>query len=110
MTMRRRLNDVRTWLLPPCQEMVRWTSQDLDGQLRWHQRARMQVHFLICALCKRYREQLIALRAALRSNPERLADSGEEQKLSPEAKQQIKDALRANHPTPTGPPSLHKDV
>lgn len=78
--------------------MVRWASQDLDGQLRWHQRVRMQIHLLICAMCKRYREQLIALRAALRSDPERLAGSGEEQKLSDDAKQRIKDMLRKQPP------------
>lgn len=96
--MRRWLKDLLIWLLPPCREMVRWTSQDLDGQLRWHQRVRMQIHLVICAMCKRYREQLIALRAALRSDPERLASSGEEQKLSPEAKQHIKEALRKQQP------------
>ena len=96
--MRRWLKDLLTWLLPPCREMVRWTSQDLDGQLRWHQRVRMQIHLVICAMCKRYREQLITLRAALRSDPERLASSGEEQKLSPEAKQHIKEALRKQQP------------
>jgi len=99
MTISRWVSDVLTWLLPPCREVVRWTSQDLDGQLRWHQRARMQVHFLICALCKRYRQQLIALRTALRSDPERLADVGGAHHLSPEAKQSIKAALQKNHPT-----------
>ena len=95
--MPRWLDDLLTWLIPPCREVVRWASQDLDGQLRWHQRIRMQVHFLICALCKRYQQQLLALRAALRSDPDRLAGDGDAQKLSPEAKQHIKDVLHANH-------------
>jgi len=94
MTISRWVTDVLTWLLPPCREVVRWTSQELDGQLRWHQRARMQVHLLICALCKRYRQQLIALRAALRSDPERLADVGDANQLTPAAKQHIKEVLQ----------------
>ncbi len=96
MTILRWVTDVVTWLIPPCREVVRWASQDLDGQLRWHQRARIQLHLLMCRLCRRYQQQLIALRAALRSDPERLADAA--QQLSPEAKQQIKDALK--NPTP----------
>ncbi len=94
--MSRWVGDVWAWLMPPCREIVRWSSQDLDGQLRWHQRARLRVHFFICALCQRYRQQLITLRAALRSDPQRLADSGDAHQLSPQAKQQIKDALQKN--------------
>ena len=98
--MPRWLDKVLTWLMPPCREVVRWTSQDLDGQLRWHQHVRMQVHFLICALCQRYQQQLIMLRAALRSDPERLATEDDAQKLSPAAKQQMKDALLKNQDPP----------
>lgn len=100
MKMPRWLDNVLVWLTPPCRQVVRWASQDLDGVLPWRQRVRMQLHFLICDLCRRYQQQLAALRAALHSHPERLADNGDEQKLSLQAKQQIKDALRENHPGP----------
>lgn len=90
------LDNLLIWLTPPCREVVRWVSQDLDGQLTWHQRARMHAHLLICALCKRYRQQLAALRRVLRSDPPQLT-GGKEQKLSPEAKEQIKDLLRKSH-------------
>lgn len=97
MKMPRWLDNVLIWLTPPCRQVVRWASQDLDGVLTWHQRVRMRLHFLICDLCRRYQQQLVALRTALLSNSERLADSGAEQKLSLQAKQRIKDALRENH-------------
>ena len=91
------LDNLLIWLTPPCREVVRWVSQDLDGQLTWHQRVRMHAHFLICALCKRYRQQLAALRTVLRSDPPQLSGGGNEQKLSPEAKEHIKDLLRKSH-------------
>lgn len=95
--MPRWLDNLLVWLAPPCREVVRWASQDLDGVLTWHQRVRMRIHFLICNLCKRYQQQLAALRAVLRSDPERLLGDDAAQKLSPEAKQHIKDALRKGH-------------
>ena len=90
------LGSLLVWLIPPCREVVRWASQDLDGVLTWHQRVRMRIHFLICKLCKRYQQQLAALRAVLRSDPERLLGDGA-QKLSPEAKQHMKEALKKSH-------------
>ncbi len=97
MMMPRWLDNLLVWLAPPCREVVRWASQDLDGVLTWHQRVRMRIHFVICALCKRYQQQLAALRAALRSDPERLLGDDAAHKLSPEAKRQIKEALGKGH-------------
>ncbi|MBI3776952.1 MAG: zf-HC2 domain-containing protein [Gammaproteobacteria bacterium] len=97
MKMPRWLDDVLAWLTPPCREVVRWASQDLDGVLTWHQRVRMRMHFVICDLCKRYQQQLAVLRALLRSDPERLLGD-DAQKLSPEAKQHLKEMLREQQP------------
>lgn len=78
---------------PVCKDVVRWASLEAEQPLPWYRKLQMHAHFLVCEFCKRYREQLIALRTVLRKAPEKLIDS-ESTPLPPGAKQRIKDALR----------------
>lgn len=80
---------------PPCKEIVRWVSEEVEQPLPWHRRLRMHAHFLICKFCKRYRAQVTTLRTVLRSSSEKLHGcETSEDHLPTDAKQRIKDALR----------------
>ena len=68
-------------------------AESMDPPLPWRTRMAMRVHYLICAWCERYRDQLGFLRKALRSCP---ADDSRKfrDKLTPEARTRLKTALR----------------
>src|SRR5258706_16481953 len=81
---------------PNCAEMARLTSRSLEQPLTLRLRARMWLHFLICAWCKRYFKHLKFLhRTAPRFN-ERVAGLPG-RGLSPEARRRITQRLQAVH-------------
>ena len=78
---------------PRCHDITRLISESMDRPLPWRTRLAMRLHYLICAWCERYRDQLGFLRKALRSCP---ADDSQEfrGKLTLEARNRLKTALR----------------
>ena len=49
-----------------CKEVSRLISEGLDQQMDGPQRARMRLHFVICATCRNVDEQMAFLRRAMR--------------------------------------------
>ena len=49
-----------------CQQVARMISDDLDVELPPTERARIRMHFVICAACRNVNEQMAFLRRALR--------------------------------------------
>jgi len=79
---------------PTCAEMSRLTSRAFEQPLTLRMRVKMRLHFVICAWCRRYFEQINFLsRAALRLGLElgELPGRG----MSADAKQRITQRIRA---------------
>lgn len=75
-----------------CKEVSRLVSESLDRELPWGQRVSLHLHLLLCSLCSRFRRQMLFLQRAARAFGE--ADMLSAQvRLSPEARQRIKDLL-----------------
>lgn len=49
-----------------CKEAHRLTSEGLDRELSLVERARMQMHFLACAGCRHFDDQMQLIRRAMR--------------------------------------------
>lgn len=80
---------------PSCTEMCRLTSRALEHPLTLKMRLKMRLHFMICAWCERYFEQIKFLhQAAPRLGEELGALPG--RGLPVEAKERIKTQVRKN--------------
>jgi DNA mismatch repair ATPase MutS len=80
---------------PICAEMSRLTSRALEQPLTLKMRIKMRLHFVICAWCRRYFEQINFLSKTaprLSFRLEELPGRG----LSAEAKERIKTQVRKN--------------
>jgi hypothetical protein len=82
--------------LPPCKEIVKIVSASLDRKLTVRERAVMRLHLLACKPCVRYMEQSYFLSSAASQLDENLKDELFTGKLSDEARERIKDALKAS--------------
>ena len=51
---------------PTCKEVHRLTSEGLDRPLSTIERARMQVHLLVCNACRNFTSQMQLIRRAMR--------------------------------------------
>lgn len=82
-------------LMFSCKEITESVSLSLDRDLPVPQRLRMRMHFLMCVLCSRYRDQLRFIRRTLRNNVERLENQATPLPagLSHQARERIRDAL-----------------
>lgn len=80
---------------PSCAEMSRLTSRALEQPLTLKLRMKMRLHFVICAWCRRYFEQINFLH---NSAPKLGMQLGElpGRGLSPDAKSRIKTEVRKN--------------
>ncbi len=81
---------------PACAEMSRLTSRALEEPLSLRMRMKMRLHFVICAWCRRYFDQINFLHEAgprLNLKLEELPGRG----LSAEAKQRIMTRIRSGH-------------
>lgn len=80
---------------PSCAEMSRLTSRALEQPLTLKMRLKMRLHFVICAWCRRYFEQLNFLHEHA---PKLGMQLGElpGRGLSPDAKSRIKTEVRKN--------------
>lgn len=80
-------------LSPNCREAVRAQSEALDHPLPPARRIGLWMHLLICKWCRRYGKQIGFLRDAAQEHQEQFAEVGP-QKLSPEARERIKQRLQ----------------
>lgn len=80
---------------PTCAEMSRLTSRALEQPLTIRMRLKMRLHFVICAWCRRYFEQINFLH---KSAPKLGLQVGElpGRGLAAEAKERIKTRMRKN--------------
>ena len=75
-----------------CRQVTRLVSQSMDARLSWPQRLAVRFNLLYCVWCRRYAKQIRFLRkaaGALAGAPDQTGDT----KLSPEAKEQIRQKL-----------------
>lgn len=76
-----------------CEEATRLISQGLDAGLRPRARLALRLHLLLCTWCRRYRVQVLAVRAALRRQADDPRSLPEEDGLPPAARRRIGAAL-----------------
>ncbi len=73
-----------------------WLSKRIENLIcrvtPWLTRFKMRAHFLMCCYCRRYMENLHYMRRLFRSSPSSVEISSE--RLSPEAKERLKQTLR----------------
>ncbi|MGD8453364.1 MAG: hypothetical protein PVJ57_16250 [Phycisphaerae bacterium] len=92
----RRLLEFLQDLNRPCRDMTALISASFDQQLPWSKRFAYRLHILYCTSCRRYRQQLGALRRGLRAmgTALRREEPGPGPKLADSARQRITDALQ----------------
>ena len=79
---------------PTCAEMSRLTSRALEQPLTIKTRMKMRLHFVICAWCRRYFEQINFLHdTAPRLELDQLPGRG----MSAEARQRILQRIKSGH-------------
>lgn len=54
---------------PTCREVHQLTSEGLDRHLSVVERLRVRLHLLVCLACRRFNEQTLLIRRALREVP-----------------------------------------
>jgi hypothetical protein len=65
----------------------------MDKQLSLMMRMKLRIHYLMCSFCERYMKQLKYIRQVSREFPDKIGELSDA-KLSNEAKQRLKEALR----------------
>ena len=78
-------------LSPSCKQASRLQSESLDRPLTFFERLGLRLHLLLCKWCRRYGKQLKFLRSAAHQ----CEDHQPGQKLSPEARERIKQRLHS---------------
>jgi predicted anti-sigma-YlaC factor YlaD len=73
-----------------CKDVSRLVSESLEHPLPLHQRMGVQLHLMMCSMCRVYKRQMLLLRVALRTYARREPS----EHLSKEAHQRIKNALK----------------
>ena len=84
-----------------CRESTVLMSKSLDTELPFSERLGLQIHFLICRFCRRYRKQLQMVHTISRLLPDaiqRELEHEESGKLSDEARERIKKSLQTDDP------------
>lgn len=78
-----------------CKEASELISQSMDRRLSFAERVRIRIHLLACQACTQYGKQLRFLRLAA-SRFSKGMEHGEQEssRLSPEARERIKKALK----------------
>ncbi len=82
-------------LLPTCREVLRLQSMALERPLPSGQRPGLWFHLLLCKWCRFYGQQIRFLRRAALEHSDELTQA-DAQRLSPEARERIRQKLRAN--------------
>jgi hypothetical protein len=78
-----------------CQQATRLQSEAMDRRLSFFQKLGLRLHLFLCKWCRRYGEQLKFLRSAARESEEHESRQ-EPERLSPEARQRIKQRLESS--------------
>lgn len=77
-----------------CRKAVRLANAAMDRPLRWSSRLELRLHLAMCSACRAYRRQAILLDRMIRQHQGNdLPDP-----LPPEARERIRQALRARRP------------
>jgi hypothetical protein len=80
-----------------CKQASQLLSQSLDRSLTGGERFRLRFHLLLCKFCKRFGQQIVGLRNAIRQQV-KLTEQNEEIKLSRQAVMRITQAINLiNH-------------
>jgi len=82
-------------LSPSCKTAARLQSEALDHKLTLRQQVGLRIHLVLCKWCSRYGKQIAFIRDAAHTRPDEMAQSVP-QKLSDEARERIRNQLRAN--------------
>lgn len=77
-----------------CKEASELVSQSYERRLSWAERLGLRLHLAICAACAQFARQMRFLRAAVRAFGTTGTELGATERLPPEAKQRIADALK----------------
>src|SRR5947207_2227860 len=80
---------------PSCKQASRLQSEAMDRRLSFFERLGLRIHLLLCAWCRRYGEQLKFLRSAAHQC-ENHGRPESPQRLSPEARERIKQKLQSS--------------
>ena len=80
-------------LSPGCKQAARLQSEGMDRKLPFAEQLGLRLHLFLCKWCRRYGQQLKFLRSAAHEC-EAHQDPELPAKLSPEARQRIKEKLR----------------
>lgn len=87
-------------ITPPCKETTRLLSESMDRTLPLFTWMQVRVHLLICEGCRRYRDQLRAIRNMLHrtSAQSHGQDTTHLPTPSPESQERLKRALERRRP------------
>jgi len=79
-----------------CREISKLVSESMERKLSFRERVQLAMHLAMCRLCAGFAKQVRLLRVAARQDAERIAvaSSDQETRLSQEARERIKVALR----------------
>ena len=81
--------------LPACDELLPLMSERLDRGLPWRKRLTLLLHNHICDWCRRYAEQLLLLRRAMKQQELHIQNPPiSEESLSAASRERMKRALR----------------
>ena len=83
------------WLMPSCREALRLQSEALEHPLPPARRAGLWLHLQLCKWCRQYGRQIRFLQHAAHQHPEEFTQAASH-RLSPEARQRIREKLRAS--------------
>jgi len=78
---------------PTCPEVVRILSLGMEKQLSLMMRIKLRIHYLMCSFCERYMKQLKYICQVSHEFPVKIGETSDA-KLSTEAKEHLKEALR----------------
>ena len=77
-----------------CRRATQLASNAMDRPLTRNERIAFRFHLLICAYCRRFRQQIQIIRSLLRRQSQGGSNSGELFMLNPDVRARIKDALQ----------------
>lgn len=78
-----------------CKSASQLVSQSLDAPLSWQSRLVLRLHLAICKYCRRFSQQLVALRKAVQ-NMVQLTEEDTSIQLKPEVRQRIANLIEQN--------------
>ncbi len=81
---------MRHWIFS-CKKITRMISESMDRKLPLYKRMGIRFHLMMCALCRRYQQQLLFIRSVLRRNGG--TDETSDQSLPADARERIEKKL-----------------